>query len=189
MQFPFRRSSRKNWLQKLAQQIRILIIARGPSGSGKSHMVKELSQKLNAPVFSSDDFFMQNNQYNFDVQRLSEAHEWNQKRTENAMQNEVPVIIVDNTNSKKWEMRVYTEAAIRHGYIVEFKEPDWDKNLKTPEGKWNVDFLEKMQGNPDRKSVNKTIPRHVLERMVSGYEYNPTVEDILKSEKPNFGVK
>lgn len=177
-----------NWLQKLATQ-KMLIIARGPSGSGKSIMVKELSKKFNAPVFSSDDFFMQNGQYIFDVQKLSEAHEWNQKRIEKAMQNNVPVIIVDNTNTQFFEMKDYVSFAVKYGYTVEFKEPKWNENLKTPEGKWNVDFLEKMQGNSDRKSVNKTIPRHVLERMVSGYQYNPTIENILKSEKPNFGAK
>ncbi len=168
-----------SWLQKLAQQ-KLLIIARGPSGSGKSRMTKEVSEQYNAPVFSADDFWMINGKYQFDSDYIGEAHFWNQGRVEESMQGDASVIIVDNTNAKFHEMKPYVQMAQKYGYSVTFKEPDWDPRLKTPEGRWNADFLEEMQNQPDR---DKVVPREVLDSMVSGYEYDPTVETVLKSER------
>ena len=170
-------------IRRIAQQqvSKLLIITRGPSGSGKSHLAKELAEKYNVPIiFSSDDYFMQDGQYNFDAHKLGENHAKNQHRTEEAMKNGQRVIIVDNTNTKFWEMKNYVQLAQLYGYSVDFKEPDWSSELKTPEGKWNIDFLERMQSQPDRE---KTLSRDILERTVKGYEYNPTVEDVLKSER------
>ena len=169
-----------NWLEKLSQQ-KLLVIARGPSGSGKSRMTKKISEQYDAPVFSADDFWMSNGTYQFDREYVGESHFWNQSRVEEAMQGDVPVIIVDNTNAQFWEMKPYVQMAQKYSYNVTFQEPDWDSRLKTPDGTWNVDFLEKMQNQPDRQKV---VPRDILESMVGGYEYGPTVETVLTSERP-----
>jgi len=170
-----------NWLQKISQQ-KFLIIARGPSGSGKSRMTKEISEKYSAPIFATDDFWMHNGEYQFDIDHIDDAHFWNHGRVEEAMQGGSPVIIVDNTNSQFWEMKPYVLMAQKYGYSVQFEEPDWHPELKTPEGSWNADFLEQMQNQPDR---DKQIPREAIERMVGNYEYSPTVESVLSSERPN----
>lgn len=169
-----------NWLQKMSQQ-KILLIARGPSGSGESRMADKISEQYKAPVFSSDDFWMINGKYQFDPDHVDEAHFWNHGRVEEAMQGDMPVIIVDNTNTKFWQMKPYVQMAQKYGYAVTFKEPDWDPRLKTPEGQWNVNFLEEMQNQPDREKI---VPRNVIETMVGGYEYGPTVESVLTSERP-----
>lgn len=169
-----------NWLQKTSQQQKLLVIARGPSGSGKSRMTEKISEQYNAPTFSSDDFWMINGEYQFDREYVDESHFWNQSRVEEAMQGNAPVIIVDNTNAQLWEMKPYVLMAQKYGYNVDFKEPDWNPELKTPEGQWNVDFLEQMQNQPDREKV---VPRDILETMVGNYEYNPTVESVLRSER------
>ncbi len=163
---------------------KLLIIARGPSGSGKSTMVEKIRDKFNAPVFTTDDFWMQGGKYNFDPDYIGEAHFWNQTRVDEAMQGGEPVVIVDNTNSMFSEMKPYILMAQQYGYEVKFIEPDWHPDLKTPEGKWNVDFLEQVQGQKDRKDIGKVVPREILEKMVGSYDYNPTVEDILRSERP-----
>lgn len=172
-----------NWFQKIAQA-KLLIIVRGPSGSGKSHITEEIKKQFNAPVFSSDEFWMQGGQYNFDIEYIGDAHAWNVQRAEKAMAGDEPVVIIDNTNSAFWEMKPYVELAQKHGYQVEFKEPDWNPKLKTPEGTWNVDFLEAIQGQKNRQNIGKVVPRESLERMVDSYEYNPTVDAILRSERP-----
>lgn len=38
-------------------------------------------------ILSTDDYFYINGQYQFDVQYLGEAHEWNQNRGKNRYQN------------------------------------------------------------------------------------------------------
>lgn len=50
-----------------------LIIMRGISGSGKSTLAKELAGK-NGLIFSTDEFFMNNGEYVFDVAKLHWAH-------------------------------------------------------------------------------------------------------------------
>lgn len=96
-------------------------------------------------------------------------------------QHNAPVFSRDNTNTTFSEMKPYVQMAQKYGYSVTFKEPDWDPRLKTPEGQWNINFLEEMQNQPDREKI---VPREVLESMVGGYEYNPTVENVLSSERP-----
>ncbi len=104
-----------------------MIIARGPSGSGKSTMVQDLVQSTGGEIFSTDDFFMRDGKYFFDPQKISEAHEWNRQRVEDAAFRNVPVIVVDNTNTQFFEMRPYVEIAQNNGYKVTFKEPDWSQ--------------------------------------------------------------
>ena len=169
-----------NWMQKVSAQ-KLLIMARGPSGSGKSHMTGELSQRYGVPSFSTDDYFMESGEYNFDPNHQEEFHKQNIKRTEEAMRGSQSVIIVDNTNIQFWEMKPYVQLAQRYGYVVDFKEPDWSPELRNSEGGWNVDFLGRMQNQPDRE---KTLPPEVLEQMVQNYQYNPSVESVLNSERP-----
>lgn len=172
-------------MQKMSQQ-KVLVIARGPSGSGKSTMVEQLSSKMNAPVFSSDNFFMINGIYKYDPALIGRAHAWNEREVEKAMSKGVPALILDNTNTALWMMKTYVQLAQKYGYQVTFNEPDWDPGLKDEHGRWNVDFLERMQQSPDRVKINKGVPREVLEKMVNEYAYNPTVEQILSSERPVF---
>ena len=61
-------TNNNHMLNVISSNIKKLIISRGPSGSGKSRMAKELSEQHgNAPIFSSDDFFMKDNIYEFDI--------------------------------------------------------------------------------------------------------------------------
>lgn len=92
-----------------------LILMRGLPGSGKSTKAKELAGKEGL-IFSTDDFFMVGDKYVFDPKRIGEYHEKNQERTIKAMKQEKPLIVIDNTNIKLWEMRKYVEAGEAHGY-------------------------------------------------------------------------
>jgi len=171
------RTFNTNWMQKMSQQQqKLFVIVRGPSGSGKSRMIKEIGK--NVPVFSTDDFWMINGTYQFDEERIGEAHSWNQGRVEEAMQGSVPIVILDNTNTQFWEMKPYVQMAQQYDYETIFKEPDWHSDLKT-DGKWNIGFLKRMQ-------QRRQIPGKIFDMtdMVDGYEYNPTVESVLSSERP-----
>jgi len=157
---------------KLANQKK-LILARGVSGSGKSTLAQELGQ--GGTVFSTDEFFMRNGNYQFDPDKIQEAHQWNQKRTEQAMQDGLSPIVIDNTNLRFWEMKPYVETAQKYGYSVEFAEPDWHPDLKDDKGRWNFDFLK-------GRNVHD-VPDDVLQEMINSYEHNPTVDDVLRSKR------
>ena len=87
-------------------------------------------------------------------------------------------IIVDNTNTKFWEMKPYVEIAQQNGYEIEFAEPNWHPELKNPQGKWNFNFIK-------GRNVHG-VPDNVLNNMINRYEYDPSVENVLKSNKPEF---
>lgn len=162
-----------NWY-KMAETEKKLIILRGVSGSGKSSLAKELGK--NGVIYSTDDFFNQTGEYLFDAKKLGQAHQWNQKRTEEAMQQEMPLIVVDNTSTQKFELKPYVQLARQYGYKVEYAQPNWHPDLYTPEGKWNYEFLK----GKNTHGVNDDM----LKRMIDRFDYDPTEEDILKSKAP-----
>ena len=94
-----------------------LILMRGLPGSGKSTKAKKLAGEQGL-VFSTDDFFMVKGEYAFDPKMIGEYHERNHERAAVAMKEEKPLIIIDNTNIKLWEMRKYVESAEQYGYEV-----------------------------------------------------------------------
>ena len=164
----------KNWYKK-SQQSKTMVIVRGVSGSGKTQLAKELSE--DGVVLSTDDYFYDDEgNYNFEPGKLSEAHQWNRNRTEEIMGNDVPLVIIDNTSTRLWEMKNYVELAQKYGYEVKFVQPDWHPELYDKEGKWNFDFLKgkNIHGVPDKS----------LQKMIDRYEYNPTVEKVLESKAP-----
>jgi len=91
-----------------------LLIVRGISGSGKT----TFAELLGGTVFSADDYFMKNGNYEFDANRLGAAHLQCQANTQSAMQSGVPKIIVANTFTTEWEMKPYFTLAKNMGYRI-----------------------------------------------------------------------
>lgn len=98
----------------------ILII--GIPGSGKSTKAREIIEQYtnnNLPIvhYEADMFFERNGKYNFNPKLLSQAHLWCQKKTKEAMQNNINVI-VSNTSLTPKERRIYIELAKIYRYNV-----------------------------------------------------------------------
>ncbi|KAM5192931.1 NEDD4-binding protein 2 [Mantella aurantiaca] len=104
---------------------KVIIILRGAPGSGKSTLARIiLEQNPTGVILSTDDYFYQNGKYQFDLNCLSEAHDWNQKRAKDAFEKNVTPILIDNTNLQGWEMKPYVSMAMKYKYKVTFREPD-----------------------------------------------------------------
>lgn len=146
-----------------------LILMRGVSGSGKSTLAQKIADDVSV-IYSTDDFFMVDGQYRFDPKRLGEFHAENVNRTKDAMVEKCPCIIIDNTNTQAWEMKPYVELAVSYGYEVSIVEPE------------PVGFDELM--NRQSQRADKSLSAEVVERMLSRYEHNVTVEAILASKRP-----
>jgi NEDD4-binding protein 2 len=155
----------KIWLEK--KEEKKLIIMRGISGSGKSTLAKKISE--DGVVLSTDEFFMVNGKYDFNPEKLGLYHKKNQEKTEMFMKKGISPIVIDNTNSKTWEMKPYVQLADKYNYNITIKE------LPIPP----MEELLKRQNN--RKSINKSIPKEVLERMIDKFEKGITVNDIRRS--------
>jgi len=94
---------------------KILYIVRGIPGSGKSTFAKTLGgQHYEADMY----FINENGDYNFDVTKIKDAHQWCQSFVKTDMTLEYPKIVVSNTSTQEWEMKPYFDLANEFGYTV-----------------------------------------------------------------------
>ena len=151
--------------------MKVLYVMRGVPGSGKS-----VASRLIVPkeqIFSTDDFW--GPEYNFDYNKLGEAHCWNQGRTRDAMEKGVSPIAVDNTNVIRKEIKPYTKLAKEYGYEVVYKESAHPKWLEAAEviKQYNKDrqnpmFIEKLNILTDFFFGNNkhNVPKEVIFKML-----------------------
>ena len=101
---------------------KICAVLAGVSGSGKSTFSNGLKNlvhpdsNLSAISVSADKFFYQDGEYNFDAGKLGKAHKWCREQFEDAINLEVPLVFVDNTNTVMKEAKFYLEYAEKKGY-------------------------------------------------------------------------
>ena len=92
-----------------------LILLGGLPGSGKTTFAHTLSDH----VFEADDYFINSDGvYQFNREKLKEAHLYCQQRVVGAMMLKIPLIVVSNTFVKRWEANVYYGYATAFGYEV-----------------------------------------------------------------------
>lgn len=99
---------------------------RGFPGCGKSTLVKQIvahfAQTASQPaaiVCSADDYFIDGatQQYVFDPEKLTEAHGQCFQTFVNALESQVPLVIVDNTNLQHWHYQQYLDYINQHPAI------------------------------------------------------------------------
>jgi len=143
-------------------------LLRGLPGSGKSTLAKSLRGKQ-GQIFSTDDFWDLGN--GFDCNRLTEAHQWNQRRSYAAFDARIPVIIIDNTNLTLKEMRGYLNhinKALDEGYTVSIREAETD---------WALD------ANACFNKTTHNVPLKTIELMLGKYKRDIKVKDIICQHK------
>lgn len=117
-----------------------IYILRGISGSGKSTWAKKKAQEdpEGTVICSADNYFYdKKGNYNFDPSKLSDAHNsCFQKFVLSVPQNFT--IIVDNTNTKLWEMSPYVSFANLYNAEIEFVYFDCDCSVAAKRNKHGV---------------------------------------------------
>ena len=94
-----------------------LIIARGGPGTGKSTFLQKNYPE--AFICSANFFFTDSKgNYKFFPKGLEHSHVYSQNAFKAALQNNVPLIAIDNTNIKLWEFEAYLDMAKDYGYTV-----------------------------------------------------------------------
>ena len=103
----------------IAKNNKNLILVRGISGSGKSTFAEEFLYPISL-LISTDDFFMIDGEYQFDPELLAENQLKCLKSVESEMKDPhediCPNIVVHNTFTQSWEMKLYKELADKYGY-------------------------------------------------------------------------
>lgn len=96
---------------------KLLTILRGLPGAGKSTTLQRLRDPL---VCSADHYFLQpDGSYLFDPALIGEAQSACQEACLRAMARGEQHIVLDNTNTRRWEFRLYETMASVFGYKVE----------------------------------------------------------------------
>jgi len=137
-----------------------VVILRGPSGSGKSTYINK--HLPDAFVCSADHYFNdEEGNYNFDPTKLGQAHGSCRLSFKQAILDNVPVIVVDNTNTKLKEMEPYLDVARNHDYEIEVVR------LKVPLDKL---YGRNTHGVPDEavKRMNARMQDYPGEKVVEG---------------------
>ena len=132
-----------------------MFIMRGLPGSGKSTLAKKVARENHAEIHSADDWFMRSGKYVFKPEQLAVAHSRCQHYVRTACKAGKNVV-VDNTNTSRQELDLWLGIAKEHGYEVQVVVPDWTPELRTADGKWNVEFLsgKNTHGVPDAVLVS-----------------------------------
>ncbi|XP_069738607.1 uncharacterized protein [Phaenicophaeus curvirostris] len=156
--------------ERFGSSDKFLLILRGLPGSGKSTLSRILlGQSRDGIIFSTDDYFRQQDGYTYSATQLGDAHDWNQKRAKQAMEHGKSPVIIDNTNTQAWEMKPYVEVALEKGYKVEFHEPDtW----------WKFDPEELEKRN------KHGVTREKIAQMLERYEYRISIPIVMNSVVP-----
>lgn len=132
-----------------------VIVLKSAAGGGKSTLAKKLvANETNHVICSADDYHYFNlphklENYKFDINNLHIAHKTCQRKFVESLNNNVSLIIIDNTNIKLKDYKFYFLTAIEYGYEVEFHTI--------------------MGGNVEQhfKSNVHNVPRNVIEKMIN----------------------
>jgi predicted kinase len=138
-----------------------VIVLKSCSGGGKSTLAKKLTAtEPNHVICSADDYHYFGlekipSNYKFDFNNLHAAHKTCQNKFVEALDKNVSLIVVDNTNIKMRDYKFYFLTAIEYGYEVEFHTI--------------------IGGNAEQyfKSNVHSVPRNVIEKMLEGLKPCP----------------
>jgi len=143
---------------------KVVIINRAVPGSGKTtltkNIVKELkNNNLDVVIHSTDEYFMENGKYMFDINKLEEYHKKNFQQFTNSIKQGVDVVICDNTNIAPWQTEPYTKIARENGYkVIIF-------TLNPRELQKHIDSQKVTPEKPDAHGVGEDV----LKRMIDEY--------------------
>lgn len=110
--------------------MKTMVIMRGPPGSGKSTLAGFLEQNLDVPkvLVSLDRFRVVDGEYVFDPTREKEVVSAYHAAVRDAVERDVPLIILDNVHSRFWEFERTRKMGEDAGYrifVVEVQADFW----------------------------------------------------------------
>ena len=102
--------------------MKILYVMRGISGSGKTTYVEKVLVKKHPRLahISQDHFWIDAyGDYKIDTARMGEAVNWAFHKFLNALESDIPAIVVDNVNACFWHYSLYVRLAKQNGFEVQ----------------------------------------------------------------------
>ncbi len=144
----------------------VMVIMQGASGTGKTHVACAMQRQFMAcglqVALVSADHFMRNarGDYVFSPQKLQDAHESCFRDAASAV-SLGHCVIVDNTNTRRFEAGRYIELARENGYDVQVIRTDarcWENCHGVP-----ADIIEKQRARLEDLLDTSCSPRRIAE--------------------------
>jgi len=157
-------------------------------GSGKStfiNVLREFAKNFSIKIHSTDDFWMVNGKYEFDINRLGTMHQKNFENFEDSLHNGVNIVVVDNTNLRPREYNKYIISAEEAGYpiaIVTFVPDELEKHVERNTHNVPVETIEKMRDYL-LQNLNVSYPTYMDQFLIypkDGYKDSPVVKGIVE---------
>ena len=95
-----------------------MIILRGIPGSGKTTYAKNQGWGKEI-ICSTDHYFERPGGYKFHPSDLGAAHQASQQKAFGLCRTGAPLVVIDNTHTRIWEMQSYLQIAKEHNYEVQ----------------------------------------------------------------------
>lgn len=154
--------------------MKTLILIRGLPGSGKSTYAQGIASSYfldggrTVAVCSTDDYHMVDGEYVFQPSRLGEFHNANQLQAGSYMAHGIELVIVDNTNIKRREMKPYIDYA--KGFEYDIKEVIVGEERLLPELGDACPYKFADYIDMCAKRNTHGVPRDVIEKMARKFE-------------------
>ena len=103
----------------------VMVVLQGQPGAGKSTLARNYLVPVlellghDVVICDTDDEFMVNGEYVFDLKKLGENHQKTQRKADNAIQHFKSVIIT-NTNIHNYEVKPYVKIAQKYHVPIVF---------------------------------------------------------------------
>ena len=150
-----------------------MILMRGLPSCGKSTTSRLLAASEGGVVYEFDSYFNTQvgdnpTEYNWSKALIPQARKWHYDRVRAAVERGLTPIVVDNNAHLNMRARDMVNHAVKHGYVVELREPDapwWSKivllldDYKTNKKelkKW-AEYLSKLNKSTHRVSVKQIM--------------------------------
>lgn len=147
---------------------RTVLINRAVPGSGKTTFSRNIYETMarhgvSVRVHSTDDYFMVDGRYVFDIHRLGEYHRRNLEAFRRSLAEGIGLVVLDNTDEHPWETRPYTDAARAAGYgiiFMNFLPREFEKHLAA------------QQVTPEKPDAHQVPEDSLREHIADFWAYN-----------------
>lgn len=174
-------------VHKCPHPLATVYLMRGLPSCGKSTTARQIAGD-HGVVLETDAFFYRRQggrlRYCYDSSQLETAREWNLKRYQQALQEDLSPLVVDRGNGLNAESRIYATLALQHGYRVEICEPDspWWREIRVllryrPDTDPVLDAWADALAELSRQT--HSVPRDVIRSWMNSWVDDVTVQDIL----------
>ena len=152
--------------------MKTVLINRAVPGSGKTTFAKNIfaavsGAGLTIAVHSTDEYFMKDGRYVFDVNMLGEYHRRNLEAFKSSLANGIDLVVVDNTNLHPWETEPYTDAARAAGYqivIMNFLPREFEKHMDS------------QKVTPEKPDAHEVPEQSMREHIADFWAYNDLLD-------------